>query len=31
VVFRMTENEYSVVRVKDWIINDDSLSGRFGY
>ena len=31
VVFRLTEDEYSVVRVKDWIINDDSLSGKFGY
>ena len=31
VVFRVNQDEYSVVRVKDWIINDDSLSGKFGY
>ena len=31
VVFRVNADEYSVVRVKDWIINDDSLSGKFGY
>ena len=27
----VNQDEYSVVRVKDWIINDDSLSGKFGY
>ena len=31
VVFRRNDGEYSEVRVKDWIINDDSLSGKFGY
>lgn len=31
VVFRVNAEEYSVVRVKDWIINDDSLSGKLGY
>ncbi len=31
VVFRLTAEEYRVVRVRDWIINDDSLGGQFGY
>ena len=31
VVFRMNAEEYKVVRVRDWIINDDSLGGKFGY
>ncbi len=31
VVFRQSAEEYRVVRVRDWVINDDSLSGQFGY
>lgn len=31
VVIRDTKDEYRVVDVADWIDNDDSLSGTFGY
>lgn len=31
VVVRDTATEYRVIRVADWIEDDDSLSGRFGY
>ena len=31
VVIRTSETEYITVRVRDWIINDDSLSGVFGF
>ncbi|MGN1095903.1 MAG: deoxycytidylate deaminase [Eubacteriales bacterium] len=31
VVVRDTETEYTVFNVSDWIENDDSLSGKFGY
>ena len=31
VVVRDTPTEYSVYDVKDWIENDDSLTGQFGY
>lgn len=31
VVVRNTEDEFTVVDVNDWIENDDSLSGVFGY
>lgn len=31
VVIRDTKNEYREISVKDWIDNDDSLSGKFGY
>ncbi len=31
VVVRDTETEYRVIDVIDWVENDDSLSGRFGY
>ena len=31
VVIRNTENEYTVVNVQDWIDNDDSMDGSFGY
>ncbi len=31
VVFRINHDEYREIRVKDWIINDDSLSGQLGY
>lgn len=31
VVIRDTETEYRVINVEDWIENDDSLSGTFGY
>ena len=31
VVVRDTPTEYRVIKVTDWIEDDDSLSGRFGY
>ena len=31
VVIRDTAEEYRVINVADWIKNDDSLSGQFGY
>ncbi|MBQ3063361.1 MAG: cytidine deaminase [Clostridia bacterium] len=31
VVVRDTKTEYRVIQVSDWIENDDSLSGEFGY
>ncbi len=31
VVLRDTENEYRIVDVNEWIEDDDSLSGKFGY
>ncbi|MBP5236588.1 MAG: cytidine deaminase [Clostridia bacterium] len=31
VVIRDTENEFRTIDVQDWITNDDSLSGQFGY
>ncbi len=31
VIVRDTETEFSVYPVKDWIENDDSLTGKFGY
>jgi len=31
VIFRSSETEYNEVKVRDWIINDDSMSGKFGY
>lgn len=31
VVIRKNENDYFTVDVNDWIINDESLSGSFGY
>lgn len=31
VIIRETKDEYTVVNVRDWIFNDDSLSGKFGY
>ena len=31
VVIRNTATEYAVVNVSDWIEDDDSLSGKFGY
>ncbi len=31
VIIRDTKSEYRVVPVSDWIENDDSLSGEFGY
>lgn len=31
VIFRNTKDEFYTVDVKDWIENDDSLSGQFGY
>lgn len=31
VIVRDTATEYRVINVEDWIENDDSLSGQFGY
>ena len=31
VIVRDTDDEYRVIRVSDWIKDDDSLSGAFGY
>ena len=31
VIIRDTETEYRIINVEDWIENDDSLSGTFGY
>ena len=31
VVIRNTPDEYTVINVEDWIQDDDSLEGRFGY
>lgn len=31
VVIRLTKTEYTVVQVADWIANDESLLGTFGY
>jgi dCMP deaminase len=31
VVIRDTKDEFRVIDVSDWIKNDDSLSGKFGY
>ena len=31
VVVRENETEYTKYDVRDWIINDDSLTGKFGY
>ncbi len=31
VIIRDTKDEYRVVRVQDWVDDDDSLSGVFGY
>ena len=31
VIFRDTKDEYRIVDVQEWIDDDDSLSGKFGY
>ncbi len=31
VVIRETQDTYSIILVQDWVRNDDSLSGTFGY
>ena len=31
VIIRDTEDKYRVIHVDDWIKDDDSLSGKFGY
>ncbi len=31
IIIRDTKDDYSVISVRDWIFNDDSLSGQFGY
>ncbi len=31
VIVRDTEEEYRVIDVEDWIVNDESLEGTFGY
>lgn len=31
VVIRDTDSDYRIVNVQDWVTDDDSLSGKFGY
>ena len=31
IIIRNTKTDYTVINVRDWIFNDDSLSGQFGY
>lgn len=31
VIVRLTEDEFKVIEVSDWIENDDSLDGKYGY
>ena len=31
VIVRDTKDEFRIIPVEDWIENDDSLSGQFGY
>ncbi|MBP3576587.1 MAG: cytidine deaminase [Lachnospiraceae bacterium] len=31
VIVRDTENEYRIIQVQDWIVNDESISGTMGY
>ena len=31
VVFRTGEDSYYEIKVREWVINDDSLTGKFGY
>lgn len=31
VIIRDTENEFKIIKTVEWIENDDSLSGQFGY
>ncbi len=31
VIFRVSHDEYNVVKVSEWVKNDDSLSGKYGY
>ncbi|MBO5286653.1 MAG: cytidine deaminase [Clostridia bacterium] len=31
VIIRNTKLQYTEINVEDWILNDDSLSGKFGY
>ena len=31
VIIRETGNDYTIVNVRDWIFNDDSLTGKYGY
>lgn len=31
VVVRLNKTQYSIISVSDWIENDESLEGRFGY
>ena len=31
VIVRENEKEYTVYKVDDWVENDDSLTGKFGY
>ena len=31
VVVRDTKDEYRIINVEDWVENDDSMSGVFGY
>jgi dCMP deaminase len=31
VIFRVSHDEYNVVKVSEWVKHDDSLSGKYGY
>lgn len=31
VIFRTGESTFNEIKVRDWIINDDSMTGKFGY
>ena len=31
VIIRDTKEDYRIIDVRDWIVNDDSLTGEFGY
>ena len=31
VIIRENANEYSVYKISGWVVDDDSLSGKFGY
>ena len=31
VVVRLSQDEFKIINVADWIENDDSLDGTFGY
>ncbi len=31
IIIRDTKDEYRVIHVRDWVVNDDSLNDNFGY